>query len=152
MPKINVSPTESRNSSIPYSRPLRAWAKISAGSVRRSPGQRTAGAGILHVRDPVDDDVGQLAADLPHLADVDERLDDILRLRIEPEAATGAVELDVAHGLDQPVSVAGVAARRRERVDDDLRRVVALYREAVGSALVRVPELAEERLVRPIVE
>src|SRR2546422_248597 len=100
MPKISVSPTESRNNSIPYSRPFRAWAKTSARRVRRSPGKRAAGAGVPDVRDPVDDDVGQLAVDLPHLSDVDEGLDHVLGPRVEPEAAARAVEFDPAQGLE----------------------------------------------------
>src|SRR5438876_9649187 len=152
MPKISVSPTESRNSSIPYSRPFRAWATTPARRVRRSPGQRAAGARVPDLRDPVDDDVGQLAADLPHLADVDEGLDHVLGPRVEPEAAARAVELDPAQGLEQPGLVAGVAAGGRERMNDHLCGVVALYGEAVGSPRVRRPEGADERLVGRVIE
>src|SRR5512134_1522869 len=146
MPKMSVRPTDSRNSSTPYERPFSAWASRSERSTRRRRrgrargpdpggdllrGQGAAGAGIRDVRDPVDGDVVESAGDLFHLAHVDERLDDVVRLRIEPEAAARAVELHLGDGRHELILVLRVAVHRLQRAHDDLGRVVALAREAV---------------------
>src|SRR5215470_5005262 len=160
MPKISVRPTESRKSSTPYDRPFRAWPKKSGtnttatsrttpacrGRLRVAQGgfggpsdgppssssrQGAAGAGIGHVGDLVDRHVVEAARDFLHLAHIDERLDDVVRLRIEAEVAPRAVELHPGDRVDQLVLVLGVAVHCLQRADDDLGGVVTLAGEAV---------------------
>src|SRR5688572_19789563 len=169
MPKISVSPTESRKSRTPYARPLSAWAKKSGTNTRekaggraaapgprqRRPlrGQGAAGARVGHVRDLVDHDVVQTARDLFDLAHVDEGLDDVVRLGVEAEAAARAVELRLLDDGHQLFLVLRVAVDGLERAHDRLRRVVALAGEAVGHLVGELlAELLHEALVDGVVE
>src|SRR6185503_8499896 len=86
-----------------------AWPRRPEASSGR---KRAAGARVANVGDLVDRHVGQGARQLADLADVDERLDDVVRLRVEAEASARAVELRRGDGGDQLVLVLGVAVHR----------------------------------------
>src|SRR2546422_7197120 len=182
MPKISVRPTERRRSRTPYDRPLRAGPKKSGtnttatsrtapawpGRFRAAHGgiggpsegppspssrQGAAGAGIGHVGDLVDRHVVEAARHFLHLAHVDERLDDGVRLGIEAEAAPRAVELHLGDGVDQPVLVPGVTADRLQRPPEDLGRAGALAGEPVWRLVVELRlEIGDELPVRRTVE
>src|SRR2546428_13642115 len=163
MPKMSVRPTERRKSRTPYDSPFRAWPKKSGtnttatstsdGPPSPSSRQGAAGAGIGDVGDLVDRHVVEAARHFLHLAHVDERLDDVVRLGIEAEAAPRAVELHLGDGVDQSVLVPGVTADRLQRPHDDLGRVVALAGEPVWRLVVELRlEIGDELPVRRTVE
>src|SRR5213593_611512 len=163
MPKMSVRPTERRKSRTPYDSPFRAWPKKSGtnttatstsdGPPPPSSRQGAAGAGIGDAGDLVDRHVVEAARHFLHLAHVDERLDDVVRLRVEAEATPWAVELDPGDRVDQLVLVLGVPVHRLQRTDDDLGRVVALAGEAVRRFVGKLRlEIGDELPVRWAVE
>src|SRR5262249_31147802 len=162
MPKMSVRPTERRKSRTPYDRPFRAWPKKSGtnttatssdGPPSPSSRQGAAGAGIGHVGDLVDRHVVEAAGHFFHLAHVDKRLDDVVRLGVEPEVAPRTVELDPGNRVDQLVLVLGVAVHRLQRANDDLGRVVALAGEAIRRLVGELRlEVGDELPVRRAVE
>src|SRR5215831_20766171 len=106
---------------------------MAAGAV--SPGLRSAasgweratGARIAYARDLVDRHVRETdAGDVADLSNVDERLDHVVRLGVEPEAPAWAVELRLGDGGDELVLVLRVAVHGLDRVHDDLGSVINL--------------------------
>src|SRR6266704_4968919 len=118
MPKMGVRPTDRRKGRTTYDSPFRAWPKKSGtnttatstsdGPPSPSSRQGAAGAGIGDVGDLVDRHVVEAARHFLHLAQVDEWLDDVVRLGVEAEVAPRAVELDPGDRVDQLVLVLGV--------------------------------------------
>src|SRR2546427_5744122 len=125
MPKMSVRPTERRKSRTPYDSPFRAWPKKSGtnttatspsdGPPSPSSRQGAAGAGIGDVGDLVDRHVVEAARHFLHLAHVDERLDDVVRLGVEAEVAPLAVELHLGDGVYHVGLVHGVTADLLQR-------------------------------------
>src|SRR3989441_699553 len=162
MPKMSVRPTERRKSRTPYDSPFRAWPKKSGtnttatsrtaaalpgrfpaarggiggpsdGPPSPSSRQGAAGAGIGDVGDLVDRHVVEAARHFLHLAHVDERLDDVVRLR--EEAGPGELDrllqskvvvlLHEVHGVGpRKEGVHGLGARLLDL--GEVRRVVRL--------------------------
>src|SRR5690349_16499714 len=114
MPKMSVSPTESRKSRTPYESPFSACARRSATTALLLCRQGAPGAGVGHVRDLVDRHVVEPAGDLFDLADVNEGLDHVVRPGIEAEVAARALELHLLQRGDELVLVLGVAVHRLE--------------------------------------
>src|SRR5436190_24232434 len=118
MPKMSVRPTERRKSRTPYDSPFRAWPKKSGtnttatstsdGPPSPSSRQGAAGAGIGHVGDLVDPHVVEAVRHFLHLAHVDERLDDVVRSRVEAEATPWAIVLARCDRLDLRVLFLGL--------------------------------------------
>src|SRR6185369_6056294 len=135
-PSVTESPTLIRNSSTPEAMPSNRTVMDAPSRGRPVPwGQppRKSGlllARVLEVRNMVELDVLQLAADALDLADVDV-LHDVACGRIDADRPARARPLHALGGFDELVGV-GVAVGLLEHLGDQVHAVVAADRHEVG--------------------
>ncbi len=142
IPSVTDSPTDSRNSSIPYAKPSNRTPK-KGPSVTDRPHQSIvsepafyflpAEPGSLTFSTLSNTTLRRSFADLLHLADID-GLHDIAGFGIDLDRAARAFPLQALGGVDEGLGV-GLAAGLLQRLVDDVHAVVAADRAEVRIAL-----------------
>src|SRR5579883_2269803 len=99
----------------------------------RNPCAAALFAGILHVRDPVELDIDDLAADILDTADID-RLDDVARLGIDLDGAARAVDLHAFERRHRLVAVGGTL-KLLDGLIDRRHAVIAADRQEIRAEI-----------------